>query len=1227
MNISSTGWYILSVSSDKSWSEALIEWGLQASSTHNFVYSLNQPVANGTALTMDDWSALDTLTVTLQKNLGYYVYVSAYVAPNGEPSSETVEVTLVTGDSFQNTDDWNEGSLTMTHVDSDTPYGPYVHDVSSNVFSVLDEATGANKYLSINTTLNLPVGTYFTSMNEGLFPNDKPMFYIVKGTIEASSSSFSSAEILFQHVPGQTDETFFITVASEPEPEPEPEPEGEDAGEPEPESNIFKPTDKAALQNALNNYFVQSSYDPTDISGDAMNNYGDISTWDTSNIDDMSNLFETKADFNSNISNWNVSNVTNMKAMFREATAFNQDISSWDVSNVNNMDEMFMDANNFNANISSWDVSNVTGMNNMFYQSTNFNKNIGSWTVSSVTNMFGMFSGATSFNQDISSWDVSNVGDMLAMFHDATSFDQDISSWNVSNVTNIGGMFKGATSFNQDISSWDVSKVTNMASMFKDNTTFNKDISSWNVSSVTNMASMFQSATTFNQDISSWNVSSVTNMAVMFDSATAFEQNIRVWNTASVDTFTYMFQNASGMHNSYSGTTGFGDTPTQAFFNQSSEPEPEPLPPVLQSHSTQNEHVYTDSTIYLVFDQPMLASSGGNIIIHKSSDNSILQTIGVASANVTIVGNVVGVAPLQDLPAGETLYINIANGSLKGTSDNVYHGIDSSSGGTDAIIFTVKAYPLLTSYTPIQGKTYVPLNTNIVLTFDQDMTAVTGKKVSLYVAGPNTLFQEIDVSNATIVDNVVTIDPSQDLSLFTTYYVNIQNGAFKGTTDNSYGGLDSSTGTTGSIRFQTIISPGDVEETGVRNTYNINVYESPWRQSMTSNIQVASQPTSAPNSTIEKDGDDIVYTYNGSVQSDVFYLVDTNYAGTAEEPNLIKYNVNIPQYKIRRIAGTGTAGFSGDGGLATSAELKKIYGISYDNNADLYFTDSQNNVVRKIDDSGTITTVAGTNYYANQNDTVTYSGDGGIATSAKLNWPLDITFDNDNNMYIADMDNNRIRKVEYDELLQTHTTISTFAGDGTATGANSIGRPKSIVFDENCENMYLSSINQILKIDMTTNNMTNFAGTGIAGHADGNVSTAQFKDIPDMAFDTTFENLYVTDSQNEVIRKINLATNNVTTIAGTVGDSTVLNHPQGLVLDNDNFLYVSELYGKKVRKFSSDGTIENIITGDGNDIIIFDGSLASTISFSDDLYTIANQDGFNNLLIATANQIFELYKD
>ena len=88
----------------------------------------------------------------------------------------------------------------------------------------------------------------------------------------------------------------------------------------------------------------------------------------------------------------------------------------------------------------------------------------------------------------------------------------------------------------------------------------------------------------------------------------------------------------------------------------------------------------------------------------------------------------------------------------------------------------------------------------------------------------------------------------------------------------------------------------------------------------------------------------------------------------------------------------------------------------------------------------------------------------------------------------------------------------------------------------------------------------------------------------------------------------------------------VLNQPIGVTLDNDNNIYVTEGDGKKVKKIASNGTVETI-SGDGNDIIIFDGSLASTVSFSHDLSTIAKQDGFNNLIIATDNQIFELYKD
>ena len=174
----------------------------------------------------------------------------------------------------------------------------------------------------------------------------------------------------------------------------------------------------------------------------------DISSWDTSQVTNMRNMFQSAESFNQDISNWNVSSVTDMSFMFNEASVFNSDISSWDVSSVTNMSDMFNYAYTFNSDISSWDVSSVTVMSNMFYNANNFNQDISTWDVSSVTNMSNMFYNATSFNQDISSWDTSSVTDMSNMFYYATAFNQDLSEWCVSLITT------RPSSFNTGANSW-----------------------------------------------------------------------------------------------------------------------------------------------------------------------------------------------------------------------------------------------------------------------------------------------------------------------------------------------------------------------------------------------------------------------------------------------------------------------------------------------------------------------------------------------------------------------------------------------------------------------------------------------------------------------------------------------------------------------------------------------------------------------------------------------------
>ncbi|WP_299055872.1 BspA family leucine-rich repeat surface protein [uncultured Polaribacter sp.] len=119
--------------------------------------------------------------------------------------------------------------------------------------------------------------------------------------------------------------------------------------------------------------------------------YGHISSWDTSNVTDMSSLFLDAHEFNSPIDKWDVSNVTTMNAMFDNAYNFNQPLNNWNVSKVEDMGEMFssLETLKFNQPIGDWDVSKVTNMEHMFSRAESFNQPIGDWDVSKVTNMEG----------------------------------------------------------------------------------------------------------------------------------------------------------------------------------------------------------------------------------------------------------------------------------------------------------------------------------------------------------------------------------------------------------------------------------------------------------------------------------------------------------------------------------------------------------------------------------------------------------------------------------------------------------------------------------------------------------------------------------------------------------------------------------------------------------------------------------------------------------------------
>ncbi len=234
--------------------------------------------------------------------------------------------------------------------------------------------------------------------------------------------------------------------------------------------------------------------------------------------------------------------------------------------------------------------------------------------------------------------------------------------------------------------------------------------------------------------------------------------------------------------------------------------------------------------------------------------------------------------------------------------------------------------------------------------------------------------------------------------------------------------------------------------------------------------------------------------------------------------------------KIYTIAGTGTPGYSGDGDQAEAAQLNGPAGLAIGKDDHVYIAEIHNNAVRKIDAiTNTITTIAGCGVKG-------FGGDGGPATCAKLNGPQGVFIDKYGSIYIADTFNQRIRKVD----AQTGR-IETIAGCGE-TGYNGDGipacvaklhDPAGVVVDKK-GNVYFNDYrnDRIRKVD-TNGLISTFAGTGSKGYSgDGETAdNAQINDVYGLGIDEE-DNIFVMDSLNFAVRKIDAITNIITTIVG-----------------------------------------------------------------------------------------------
>jgi sugar lactone lactonase YvrE len=291
---------------------------------------------------------------------------------------------------------------------------------------------------------------------------------------------------------------------------------------------------------------------------------------------------------------------------------------------------------------------------------------------------------------------------------------------------------------------------------------------------------------------------------------------------------------------------------------------------------------------------------------------------------------------------------------------------------------------------------------------------------------------------------------------------------------------------------------------------------------------------------------------------------------------------------ISTVAGDATPGFKGDGGPATSAQIKDPWGVAVDSAGNLYIADYGNDRIRKVTPAGVITTVAG-------NGSRGYSGDGGPATSAALNAPTDIALDSAGNLYISDWDNGRVRKVTPDGVI---STVAQLFSPGPVA-VDPAGTPYV------ADSFRSSGPHRVYKV--TPDGLIIVVGGGL-GAPSG------------LAFDSA-GNLYIADIGDQRVYKVTPA-GMISTVAGSGaegfsgdgGAATLaeLQYPHGLALDLPGNLYIADSYNGCVRKVTPTGVISTVV---------FSGGDGSATSAELDFPIGVAVDGSGNLFIADSNRV------
>ena len=317
---------------------------------------------------------------------------------------------------------------------------------------------------------------------------------------------------------------------------------------------------------------------------------------------------------------------------------------------------------------------------------------------------------------------------------------------------------------------------------------------------------------------------------------------------------------------------------------------------------------------------------------------------------------------------------------------------------------------------------------------------------------------------------------------------------------------------------------------------------------------------------------------------------------------------------ITTVAGTGNWGLAGDSGAAIQADLALPYSVVVDAAGSLYIADTFNNRIRRVDAAtGIITTVAGTDAWG-------FSGDGGPATEAKLGFlwgPESVAVDGPGHLYIADTGNLRVRRVD-----AVTGIINTVAGGGVGDGgpatqatlfssAGMIAEARGGVFVDGSGNIYIadSRNHRIRRVDAITGIITTVAGTGAFGFAgDGGPAVQATLYLPEGVHGDASGHLYIADSDNHRIRRVDAITGIITTVAGTgafgfAGDGgpaaeAELAFPLGVFVDRSGALYIADTFNSRVRRVDGATGLITTVAGTGQEGFAGDGAPANQAALS-----------------------------